>query len=97
MKLIERPYQEALVTFFEPSARQIDVFGTNPAGNLLNADAKLRQFLLVDANLDFVLESAADLYRGRAFLCFEIGFDPVLRHASERLETGLAGIARAFV
>ncbi len=77
LKLIERSHQEALIAFLEATTGQVDVFRANSSGNLLDADAELRQLLLVDPNLNFVLEAAADFYGRRTLLCLEFCLDAV--------------------
>ena len=86
LEFVERADEEPLVAFFEPAARQVDVLGTNPRRDFVDANAELRKFLLVDPDLDFVLEPAADLDGRRPFLRLEIGLDAVLGEASQRFE-----------
>ena len=66
-----------MIAFFNSAARQVDVFSTNPLRNELNAQAELRQLLLIYLNLDFVFESAADLDRSRSVFGFQVILDAV--------------------
>ena len=67
-----------------------------------DADAELRQFLLVDTDLDLFFQAAADLDGGRAFLRFECRFDAILGNAAQLGEGRevvvviLAGVGRAW-
>ena len=82
LELVDRADQESLVAFFETPAGQIYVLGTDALSNLLNADAELRELLLIDLNLDFILEATADLYCGRALFRFQFVLYLVFRQPS---------------
>ena len=85
LKLVDRPDKESLIPFFESAAREIDVLGTNARGDLLYADTKLRQLLLVRLDLDFIFEPAADLDGGRTFFGLQVILDAVLGMSTQCL------------
>ena len=95
-ELVERANEEALVALFEPSAGQVDVLCPYALGDLFDADAELRQLLLVDGDLDLVFQAATNLDRGRAFLGFEVGLQAILGQAAQRLKACLVAVRRRF-
>ena len=80
-----------MIAFLEPTTREIDILGTDSVCDLVDTDAELRQFLLVDAYLDFIFKATADFYCGSPLLRLEIGLDTVFREASKCFETCLRG------
>ena len=82
-EFVKRADQESLVPFLQASTREIDVLGTDPLRDLFDANPELRQFLLIDLDLDLVFQPAADLDGGRAFLGFEVSLDAVFGQASQ--------------
>jgi len=71
-----------LIAFFQASTGKVDVFSSNAGRYLVNTNPQLREFLLVDADLDFVLEAAADFDGGRTFFGLEVCFNSVLGQAA---------------
>ena len=93
-EFVQRAHQESLVAFLQATSRQIDVFSPDAFRDLFYADAELREFLLIDLDLDFVLESAADLDGGGAFLGLQVGLDTILCETPQRFQTRFRAVRR---
>ena len=86
VELVDGADQEALRALFEPPAGQVYVLGADALRDLLDRKPQLRQSLLVDVDLHFVFETAADLDRRRAFDRLDLGLDAVVGEAAQEFE-----------
>ncbi len=93
-EFVKRPDQEALISFLQASAGKIDVLRPNPRRDFLDADTELREFLLVDLDLDLVFQATADLDSSSAFFGLQVGLYAVLCKTAQRFQSGFSAVRR---
>ena len=91
LELVQCTNKEALVPLFESAARQVDVLSADPGRDLVDADAQLRQLLLVYAHLNFILEATAHLDGRSPFLCLQVSLYAIFGKPTQRFEIFLRG------
>ncbi|MBV6417258.1 MAG: hypothetical protein CMLOHMNK_01904 [Steroidobacteraceae bacterium] len=85
-EFVERAHEEALRSFLEPAAGEIDVLRAYARRDLCDIEVQLGEALLVDVDVHLVFEAAAHLDRRRSFGCLEGGFQAVVGEAAQRLQ-----------
>jgi hypothetical protein len=86
LELVQRSHQETLRALLEAAAGEVDVLGANAPRHGVDRQAELRELLLVDEDLDFVLVATAHLDRRRALDRLQVGLEAVVGKAAQSLE-----------
>ena len=96
VELIDGAHQETLRALFEPAAGEVHVFGADALRDLLDRQLQLREALLVDVDLHFVFEAAADLDGRGAFHRFDLRLDAVVGEAAQEFEAVFVAAGPCF-
>ena len=89
-KLVEGAYQVLGLTLAQRAAREVDVLGGEPGGDLSDGEPEAGQAALVDLDLDLLLQAAGDHHRGDALDPLERTLEVLLGREAHPPEVGAA-------
>ena len=90
-EFVDGAHEESLRALLKPSAGQIDVFVAQALGDVAYIEFQLGKSLLIDVDLNFILEAAADLDGGRSLNGLDFRLDPIVGKATQVFEPIFAG------
>ena len=85
-KLVDGAHEISLRPFLQPAGRHIDIFRGQAGRQVLKRQVQLGHFALIDFDMYFVFQAAADFDRGHAFNRLQYFPDFLIRVATQNLQ-----------